>query len=173
MMKKISRCLDVYEKTVGTIVLLIMLALVTYQVLARFIFGSALRWSEELARYCMLYISFIGIGAGIKMHKHVGVEVLDSLLKENAKKIGRYFVAILTLIILIVFTYYTAVVTIRIGSSGQLSPAARLPMWVPYATIPIGFLGGIFRQIEEIVKIAHPPVEETEPAVQQEETTRG
>ena len=159
-MKKISRCLDIYEKTVGTIVLLIMLALVTYQVLARFIFGSALRWSEELARYCMLYISFIGIGAGIKLHKHVGVEVLDSLLKENAKKAGKYLVAILTLIILVVFTYYSAMVTIRIGASGQLSPAARIPMWIPYVTIPVGFLGGIIRQIEEIIKISEKTTDE-------------
>ena len=91
-MKKISRCLDIYEKTVGTIVLLIMLVLVTYQVFARFIFGSALRWSEELARYCMLYISFIGIGAGIKLHKHVGVEVLDSLktLKKPADTLSPF-----------------------------------------------------------------------------------
>ena len=99
-MKKISRILDVYEKVFGTIALLTMLALVFYQVLARFILGSQLRWSEELARYFMLYISFLGIGAGIKYHKHVGVDILGAILKGRSNKVLKIVIALLTLLIM-------------------------------------------------------------------------
>lgn len=159
-MKKLSRILSIYEKTMGTVALLTMLALVFYQVLARFIFGTQLRWSEELARYLMLYISFIGIGAGIMYHKHVGVDVLGNFLKPAQKKVLKLIVGFLTLAIIVFFTYISGSVTIRILKSGQVSPAAHIPMWIPYATIPVGFFGGILREIEEMIKIIKTPVEE-------------
>lgn len=158
-MKKISRILDVYEKVFGTIALLTMLALVFYQVLARFILGSQLRWSEELARYFMLYISFLGIGAGIKYHKHVGVDILGAILKGRSNKVLKIVIALLTLLIMAFFIYISSVVTLKIMRSGQVSPAAHIPMWIPYATIPIGFFGGILRELEELIKIFTTPIE--------------
>lgn len=158
-MKKISHIIDAYEKIFGTIALLTMLALVFYQVLARFIFGSQLRWSEELARYFMLYISFLGIGAGIKYHKHVGVDLLGAILKGQSNKVLKIVIALITLIIMIFFTYISGAVTLKIMKSGQVSPAAHIPMWIPYATIPVGFFGGIFRELEELVKIATTPID--------------
>ena len=146
-MKAISKFLDFYEKTFGTIALLTMLLLVFYQVIARFIFGSQLRWSEELARYIMLYISFVGIGAGIKYHKHVGVDLFGAVLKPKGKQILMLVIAVLTSVILVIFTYYTGLVSVRI-------------MWIPYATLPLGFFGGILRQCEEIIKIVKTPAEE-------------
>lgn len=159
-MKKISHILSIYEKTMGTIALLAMLMLVFYQVLARFIFGSQLRWSEELARYLMLYISFVGIGAGIMYHKHVGVDVLGNFLDPAGKRILKLIVAFITLAIIIFFTYISGAVTLKIFKSGQVSPASHIPMWIPYGTIPLGFFGGILRQIEEIVKIIKTPGEQ-------------
>ena len=159
-MKAISKFLDFYEKTFVTIALLTMLLLVFYQVIARFIFGSQLRWSEELARYIMLYISFVGIGAGIKYHKHVGVDLFGAVLKPKGKQILMLVIAVLTSVILVIFTYYTGLVSVRIMKSGQVSPAAHIPMWIPYATLPLGFFGGILRQCEEIIKIVKTPAEE-------------
>lgn len=159
-MKKISKVLDFYEKTFGTVALLFMLLLVFYQVIARFILGSQLRWSEEIARYLMLYISFVGIGAGIKYHKHVGVDVFGAMLKPKGKKMLMLVVALLTMAIMAVFVYYSGAVTLKIMRSGQVSPAAHIPMWIPYATIPVGFFGGMLREVEEIIKIITLPSEE-------------
>lgn len=135
-----------------------MLLLVFYQVIGRFLFGWQLRWSEELARYIMLYVSFLGIGAGIKYHKHVGVDVLGSALKGKAKKVLMIIVALITLALIVFFVYLSGSVTIRIFKSGQVSPAAHIPMWIPYATIPVGFFGGILREIEELIKIIKTPI---------------
>ena len=69
-------------------------------------------------------------------------------------------IAVLTSVILVIFTYYTGLVSVRIMKSGQVSPAAHIPMWIPYATLPLGFFGGILRQCEEIIKIVKTPAEE-------------
>ena len=159
-MRKLSRFLDYYEKIFGTVILLAMVGLVFYQVIARFILGSQLRWSEELARYCMLYISFLGIGAGIKYHKHVGVDLLGTMLKPKGKRVLMLILAVITTLIIGVFTYYTGKVTLKILKTGQVSPAAHIPMWIPYATIPLGFFGGILRELEEMIKIIKTPAEQ-------------
>lgn len=169
-MKRLSRALDFYEKTFGTIALMLMLAMVSYQIIARFFLGSSLRWSEEFARYLMLYLSFLGIGAGIKYHKHVGVEILDGVLPAAPRRIMKLVVALLTLAIMAFFVYVTAQATFRIMRSGQKSPAGHIPMWIPYGTIPLGFAGGILRQLEEIVKIIKTPAGQLD-AVEREEAS--
>lgn len=149
-MKKLQNGLEQYDRIMGTVSLLAMLAVVFWQVVSRYFLGTSLRWSEEYARYLMLYLSFLGVGAGIKRQKHMGVDFFDAILPPKPKKALKLLAAVVTLVILAVFTYYSGQTALRIGRSGQVSPAGGLPMWIPYATIPLGFFMGIIRQIEQI-----------------------
>ncbi len=154
-MKKLLDGMERYDRIMGTIALMAMLAVVFWQVVSRYFLGTSLRWSEEYARYLMLYLSFLGVGAGIKRQKHMGVDFFDALLPPKPKKVLKVLAAVVTLGILVVFTYYSGQTALRIGKSGQVSPAGGLPMWIPYATIPLGFFAGIIRQIEQILLLLH------------------
>ena len=56
--------------------LAVMVVVVFLQVIFRFIIRSSLPWSEELSRYVMVWIVFLGASIGIKRKSHIGVEVV-------------------------------------------------------------------------------------------------
>ena len=64
---KIVKWLDRHIEEVLLIVLsTVMLGIIGVQIFMRFILGSSLGWSEELARYCFIWLVFIGVSYGVK-----------------------------------------------------------------------------------------------------------
>lgn len=130
--------LDKIEIFIVTILLGAMIVVVFLQVFFRFIIKGSLPWSEELARYLMVWTVFIGASIGAKEGAHIGVEALVSIFPAKVK----YFATLLTGFFCVFFCGIIAVVSYKVvlflNSSGQLSPAMRLPIYWAYLSIPIG-----------------------------------
>ena len=65
----------------GATYLLILLTitislLIFAQVICRYVFNYSLYWSEELGRYTLIWITFLGASVGFKRKAHVGVDFL-------------------------------------------------------------------------------------------------
>ena len=63
MLKGYSKFLDALEKVekaILAITVAIMIIIITYQVIMRYVFANANSWSEELARYLFIYDVMIG-----------------------------------------------------------------------------------------------------------------
>lgn len=146
---------DWIDKIVGTTALMAILVLVFYQVLSRYLLGTSLRWSEELSRYLMIYMIMFGLGAGIKRHKHLGVDAIVEALPGMARKIMLTLSGILSTGVYVVMMYYCLQMVLRTIRSGQVSPAAAIPMVLVYIALPLGFLFGALRQIDETVGLWH------------------
>ncbi len=63
--------------------LAVMVVVVFLQVIFRFVIRSSLPWSEELARYLMVWIVFLGASIGVKRKSHIGVEAVVALLPDR------------------------------------------------------------------------------------------
>ncbi|WP_249260936.1 TRAP transporter small permease [Virgibacillus pantothenticus] len=131
-----------------------MVLVIFLQVIMRYVLGSSLSWSEELARYCFIWSVYIGISYGVKRKRHISVDVLLVMLKER----GRLILTILTNCLFIIFAaiiiYYGADITIRLLSWGQDSPALQIPMGVVYLAAPIGLGLCIIRLMQDILLTA-------------------
>jgi len=55
----------------GAILLFIMLVLVSVQVITRYIFNNPISWTEEMARFILVWITFIGAAISLKQNQHV------------------------------------------------------------------------------------------------------
>ncbi|MEB5471058.1 MULTISPECIES: TRAP transporter small permease [Virgibacillus] len=128
-----------------------MVLVIFLQVVMRYVLGSSLSWSEELARYCFIWSVYIGISYGVKRKRHISVDVLLVMLKER----GRLILTILTNCLFIIFAtiiiYYGADITIRLLSWGQDSPALQIPMGVVYLAAPVGLGLCIIRLMQDIL----------------------
>lgn len=60
--------------------LLLLLALVFGQVLARNFFESGIPHAEILSRYLVLYVTFFGAALGIDGHRHIRIDVIAACL---------------------------------------------------------------------------------------------
>lgn len=95
-------------------------------------------WSEELARYIMVWMAYIGASLGIKRNAHLGVEVVMNKLPKKFKAYSdllRAGIILLFNVLIIYFSYKIISHQIKIG---QTSPALFMPIWLAYLAVPVG-----------------------------------
>ncbi len=85
MVQWLQKTSDVLNK-VAVVFLGIALAVMTVVVFAQVIFrmiGASLPWSEEFARYTMVFLTYIGASVGVKYKSHISVEAVVGILPSN------------------------------------------------------------------------------------------
>jgi TRAP-type C4-dicarboxylate transport system permease small subunit len=143
---------DHTEEVILVIFSAIMVSVIFLQVIMRYVFDASLSWSEELARYCFIWLVYIGISYGVKKQRHIKVDVLLLLFKEK----GRLFLTILSNILFLFFCFfvikYGSSIAMQILDWGQKSPANQIPMGLVYLAAPIGMGLTAIRLIQNLIK---------------------
>lgn len=133
----------------------VMTVLMFAQVLGRYVFKNGLYWAEELSRFSMVYLVYLGAAIASKNHDHISVTILDELLQ---KKAG--YTLYRTLIALINLAFLAIVSIIGLKSlamvRAQTSPNMGIPMSIAYAAIPIGSILMMLYVILELVLLYAP-----------------
>lgn len=148
---KILHWLDRYlEECICVILMSAMTIIIFIQVIMRYIFSDSLSWSEELARYCFVWLIYIGTSYGCKHLQHIKIDAALSLFP---RKLRPYIVLLGEFLILAFATYIlltgTQLVNLQIVY-GKVSSAMQIPMaWVDLAPA-VGFGLVIIRQIQAI-----------------------
>lgn len=133
-----------------SVMLVIMVIVVFLQVIFRFIIQSSLSWSEEMARYLLVWISFLGASIGVKKKAHIGVEAVTMFLPDKIKKIVALIAnlsAMVFFIVIIVWGYKILSIV-----SNQVSPAMEIPMSIPYSALSTSGVLMLLYSIENFIK---------------------
>ncbi len=116
-----------------------MAVLVAVQVFFRYALNHSLFWSEELARYLLVWLTFLGATVAYYRGLHPGVNVLTSRLPQKGKFLCRLIVFIISGALFVVMIISGAQFSWFVRN--QVSPALDLPKWV--VTLAIPFSGTI------------------------------
>lgn len=135
---------------IALIVILSAMAIVVFmQVLFRYVLHLPLFWTEEFARYCLVWASLLGAAIALKRQEHIAVtfflERFPLRFRGLMTLVGRISVAL----ILGVMTW--GGVKLVWITSAQISPALRIPMAIPYLALPIGSAVMLFHMISFII----------------------
>ncbi len=112
-----------------------MAVLVAVQVFCRYILNSSLFWSEELARYMLVWLSFFGATVAYYRNLHPGVDVLTSRISVDKQRLVRLLVHVtsMALALVMVISGLQFAWFVRL----QISPALAIPKWIIMAVIPV------------------------------------
>ena len=116
--------------------LLAITVIVIMQVFFRYVLQNPLRWTEEAARYLLIWLVMLGSGVAMRNHSHLQVDILTASLPEGPSKVLETIVTILTFVFLGIVAVFGAQLTVN--NMRQLSPALKLPMGIVYAALPVG-----------------------------------
>lgn len=147
-MSFLKKFVDNLEKYLAISILTIMAVLVIWQVAARFVFKSPLSWTEEAARYLMIWLSFIGGSIGVKRGSHVGVEIFLRILPKGYKKPGQIIGHIMSIIFILIIVFFGFKVVAMQKMMGQTSPALQIPIWWAYLGVPVGSILMLIRMLQ-------------------------
>lgn len=151
-MKKLLDFLNNFEERVLTFILPIMVIVVFLATFFRFTKLAIIPWSEELARYLMIWIIFLGIGAGAKNNRHFTVDNFVASMPKSTHKAFFILRTALTMGFCIAIVILSSKLIGKLQTMGQSSPALRIPMWMMYSAIPIGCILMIIRSIQFLIK---------------------
>jgi C4-dicarboxylate transporter DctQ subunit len=121
----------------------VMTIIIILQVLLRYVFLYSLSWSEEVARYLMIWASFLGAGLAVKYGLHIGVEYVINLLPRGPKRAVGFAAKFSILFFLILFT--VGGLQVAWALRDQDSPALLFSMFYAYLSAPVG---GVFMIIQ-------------------------
>lgn len=73
------------EKAIAVVLLLVILGFTFAQVTARFLFEAPFTWTDELARFSYVWLTFLAAAAVMSDRSHVTVEVGDRWIRRRAR----------------------------------------------------------------------------------------
>jgi TRAP-type C4-dicarboxylate transport system permease small subunit len=123
----------------------------------RYIIRDSLSWTEELARYLMIWAALLAVSVGIKDKEHVGIQLLIKQFPPRITKLITFVVYIITIVFLGVLTFKGYQVADRAKS--QLSLALNISMYWPLMSIPVSGVLAIIQQLIQMVLIFKPGIE--------------
>lgn len=139
-----------FEDWTGVALIVVIMAVMAVGVFCRYVLNDSLSWSEEVARYGLVAITFIGCGTAIRRRSHVRIDLLDLVLPPRA-----FFALRLVLDVLVLgFLGYAAWRTWQITGflRTSRSPAMQMPINIVYWCIFAGFVLAALRQVQVIAR---------------------
>ena len=125
--------------------------LLVSQVYFRYVMNSSLSWSEEAARYLTIWIVFLGVALGLRRKRLIAVEVVVQFVPKKLEFVFRMLVLLVSLV-LMAFLFYFGI-RMGITVSNKTSTAMGIPMWIPYAAIPVGTLLTLLNAIAAMIEM--------------------
>ena len=74
------------EEIFLVIILIAAVVIVAMQVVTRYVFKIPLPWSEEIARYLFLWLTWVGASYATKERKHVSIDLVYEKLPERVHR---------------------------------------------------------------------------------------
>ena len=137
-MKKIIDAICKVEMVLAVILLAAMLVVIFVATFGRYTGLLALDWSEEFARYAMIWATFLGVGVGAAQGAHFNADVLSLFCPEKLHNVIRVICAILVIIFAVFCVVFGSDVLAWQRVAGQVTPSLHWPMWLMYLSIPLG-----------------------------------
>ena len=142
-MKKLCRSLDRVLVVLLVALFAALVLMVVWQVLSRYALNSPSAFTEEAARYLMIWVSLLGASYVFRMRLHIGLDLLTRKLTGGNKRIAE--VAALTvalLFALLILLVGGARLVELTWSLDQVSAVLGIRMALVYLAIPLsgGFI---------------------------------
>ncbi len=144
------------DKYLGWVLIILMVSMtldVLWGVLTRYVVGSQASWTEELARFLLIWIGILGAAYASGQRMHLAIDLLMPRL--NAQQQRRLNILINCLImafalaVLVIGGFRLMYITQVLG---QLSAALRVPMYWVYSVIPLSGMLIIYFKANELWK---------------------
>lgn len=120
--------------------------IVFLQFFTRYILNDSLSWTEEIARYGLMWVVFIGGAMVTRRNTHIAVELLSNVMKPGlARQVLLAAVDAIKLAFLTFLAYISVTITERMGI--QRMTVFDLSMSWVYAGVSFGCFLMLFRQI--------------------------
>ena len=113
-----------------------MAVMVFANVALRFLTDYSILWVEEVSRYTMIWLTFIGAGPVLRYGAHIGIDTLQ-------QGMPRFAPAIRAIVFSLLAIFFCAMIVIGVRYANltwaQTTPVLEIPIGAVYLAMPVGF----------------------------------
>ncbi len=138
------------------VLMMVMTLDVLWGVFTRYVMGNQASWSEELARFLLIWIGILGTAYASGKRMHLAIDLLPEKLSPSGQILLKRAIA------LMIFLFALCVMVVGggrliyiVGKLGQHSPALNIPMQLVYLVIP---LSGLLIMIYKAADFLNPQI---------------
>jgi TRAP-type C4-dicarboxylate transport system permease small subunit len=123
-------------------------AIVFLQFFTRYVLNDSVSWTEEIARYGLIWITFVGAIMVTRRNSHIAVVLLPNLLPAWAGRVLLALVDLAVLGFLGLLAYFSVLIVGRMQL--QRMTVVDLPMSWVYAAVVLGCCLMLVRQLQRV-----------------------
>ncbi len=113
-----------------------MVVVVFANVCMRYLLGTSVIWSEEVARHLMIWLTFAGSGLALRNGAQIGIDTLQDALPAPAARALRALLVAGMLLLFVALAWYGVDYALR--TRFQISAALGVSMMYVYIGMPVG-----------------------------------
>ena len=148
-LKKVSNTVNSIVSYTGMVLFVVLVVACVSQVFFRFVLNNSLSWTEELARYCFIWMHLIGSSLLIEGSGHATVTVIMDLMHGMARRVLDTVIELIIFFNGVIMLYSGTV--LAYSSRTNLSTAMSIPMWIINSSVAVG---GLLLMFQAFVKLA-------------------
>jgi TRAP-type C4-dicarboxylate transport system permease small subunit len=155
-MANFKKVCDIIEKILVLLVAIfaaVMITITTIEVVRRYFFSQSFQWAEELSRYLMIGVAFLGAAVGYRKKDLVPLDLITSHLSPRLQLIIELIMEIVSFVILAALLYFSFKTVSSPIVYRQISIGLPISMAIPFATMPIGFTCMILFAVEHFMEM--------------------
>ena len=137
-MKYIKNKLNRVLEFILIIVLGVMVLNVSWQVFSRYVLANPNSFTDELARYLMIWLGVMGTAYVSGKRLHVSIDFFPSQLNLSLQKtMEKIIISIIILATFLIFIFGGSRLVFLTYILGQKSAALQIPLYIVYLCIPL------------------------------------
>lgn len=157
-MESLGKTLNKCENGIIALCFIVMSLAAFAQVVNRNLVGASISWFDELARYCMVYMTLLATEAGLRDGSQISVSAVIDKCSPAARRILQLIVKLIVIgFSIMIFVTSLTIVQTQINS-GQVSAGLGIPMVIPYLALPISFGAIVVVQILSLITMLKTPI---------------
>lgn len=135
-MKTVRRAIDKFVEAFSVVLIIVMVLLVLWQVIARYVLNDPSTFSETLTRYLFVWLVLVTATYAFGKREHMYISALNDKFKGASKTVADVSIEVLTILFaLCVMVYGGSIIT---GMQMVcMDSSLHIPMGVVYAIIPV------------------------------------
>jgi len=149
--RKLLHGLEQVLKVLIAVFLFAMVIIATVEVFRRYVLGLSFVWADELVRFAMVWMTFLGGAYGYRKKELISFDFLQNAIPEKFKALGQLVITLIGLVFVAFIFKIGLEFSLSDVSVGQESMCMRISMVFVYISIPVGMGAMILFMLDDII----------------------
>lgn len=116
-----------------------MIVIAFIEVVRRYLLGKSYIWADDLIRYLIIYVGFVGGAAAYRDNNLASLDLVTRLFPEKVQIVLEIVVNTIVTGAMLFLLYFSVQAVGAPSIKHSVGVGLKIAMWIPYMTMPIGF----------------------------------